>query len=79
VKRILGCGQAKASPHPQNAEGSDDGSDHRRPPDNGRGGLQLGEDEGNASNRGRSRTKAEAREAEQHQPMDKFEPEIGVA
>jgi hypothetical protein len=27
VKRILGCGQAKVSPHPQNAEGSDDGSD----------------------------------------------------
>ena len=45
----------------------------------GRGGLQLGEDEGNAPNRGRSRTKAEAREAEQHQPMDKFEPEIGFA
>jgi hypothetical protein len=52
---------------------------HRRPPDNGRGGLQLGEDEGNAPNRGRSRTKAEAREAEQHQPLDKFEPEIGFA
>ena len=44
-----GAGRPRSARTPQNAEGSDDGSDGR-PPDNGRGGLQLGEDEGNSAN-----------------------------